>query len=40
VYDPAENISLDLFSRNRRIAMDDEFISFLENEQEIDFRIN
>ena len=40
VFDPAENISLDLFSRNRRVAIDDEFIKFLENEQEIDYRIN
>lgn len=40
VVDPAENISLDMFSRSRRVALNDDFIHFLENTEQIDYRIN
>ena len=39
VYDPAENISVDLFSRSHRIALADELIDFLTHNQEIEFKL-
>jgi DNA polymerase-3 subunit alpha len=39
VYDPAENISVDFFSRSHRIALADEFIDFLTHNQEIEFKL-
>ncbi|HLO59088.1 MAG TPA: DNA polymerase III subunit alpha [Bacteroidales bacterium] len=39
VYDPAENISVDLFSRSHRISLDDELISYLEGNHEIEFKL-
>jgi DNA polymerase-3 subunit alpha len=39
VYDPAENISVDLFSRSHRISLDDELIGFLNSNREIEFKL-
>jgi DNA polymerase-3 subunit alpha len=40
VIDLTENIQLDMFSRKRRINLDDDFVDFLESKEEIEFRIN
>jgi DNA polymerase-3 subunit alpha len=39
VYDQAENINVDLFSRSHRIALADELIDFLSLNQEIEFKL-
>jgi len=39
VYDPAENIGVDLFSRSQRIALTDELIDFLTNKNELEFKL-
>jgi DNA polymerase-3 subunit alpha len=39
VYDTTENISIDLFSRSHRISLDDELISYLEGNHEIEFKL-
>ncbi len=39
VYDPAENISVDLFSRSHRINLDNDLIDFLTEEPEIEFKL-
>jgi DNA polymerase-3 subunit alpha len=40
VVDPTENIQLHMFSRKKRVNLDDEFVEFLESREEIVFRIN
>jgi DNA polymerase-3 subunit alpha len=40
VIDLTENIQLDMFSRKKRINLDDDFVDFLESKEEIEFRIN
>jgi DNA polymerase-3 subunit alpha len=40
VIDLTENIQLDMFSRKKRINLDDDFVEFLESKEEIEFRIN
>jgi DNA polymerase-3 subunit alpha len=39
VYDPADNISVDLFCRTQRIVLSDELIGFLELTPEIEFKL-
>lgn len=39
VTDPAENISVDMFSRSQRIALTDELIHFLNQHHEIEFKL-
>ncbi len=39
VFDPAENISVDFFSRSHRITLADELIEFLNNNHEIEFKL-
>lgn len=39
VYDPVENVSVDLFSRSHRISLPDEFLTFLAENNEIDFKL-
>lgn len=40
IIDRTENISLELFSRNQRIDLTEEFISYLQNSREIEFKLN
>ena len=40
VYDPETNRSIQLFSRNTKIAMDNALINFFDEHPEIVFRIN
>jgi DNA polymerase-3 subunit alpha len=39
VYDPDENISVDMFSRSHRIVLTDELIDFLSHSSEIEFKL-
>jgi len=39
VYDPSENVSVDLFCRSQRIALTDELITFLTSADEIEFKL-
>jgi DNA polymerase-3 subunit alpha len=39
VYDPADNVSVDLFCRSQRIALSDELVHFLSNTGEIEFKL-
>jgi DNA polymerase-3 subunit alpha len=39
VYDPAENVSVDMFSRSQRILLSDELVDFLSNNLEIEFKL-
>ncbi len=39
VIDPAQNISVDMFSRTQRIAVSDELVEFLSNSNEIEFKL-
>jgi len=40
VVDMMENIQLNMFSRKKRVNLDDDFVEFLESREEIEFRIN
>lgn len=39
VYDPDENVGVDLFCRSQRIALTDELIDFLTNKNELEFKL-
>ncbi len=39
VYDPAENVSIDLFCRSQRVVLSDELISFLTQTSEMEFKL-
>ncbi len=39
VYDPAENVSVDLFCRSQRVVLSDELISFLTQSSEMEFKL-
>jgi hypothetical protein len=39
VFDPAENISVDMFCRSQRIILSDELIGFLNRTPEIEFKL-
>ena len=39
VYDPADNVSIDLFSRSQRIVLSDELISFLTQSSDMEFKL-
>ncbi len=39
IYDPGENISVDMFSRSQHIALTDELIDFLKTNHEIEFKL-
>jgi DNA polymerase III subunit alpha len=39
VYDPVENINLDFFNRSHRVNLADDFIGFLNQYQEIEFKL-
>ena len=39
VYDPEENVSVDMFCRSQRIVLGDELISFLSRSSEIEFKL-
>lgn len=40
VHDVEENIHVEMFSRSKRIQIDDELIKYLEDQPEIDFKLN
>jgi len=40
VFDKTENITVDLFSRTQRITLSDELMNYLENCEDVDFRLN
>jgi len=40
VYDPVENVSVDMFCRSQRINLSDEFIGFLTRTAEIEFKLS
>jgi DNA polymerase-3 subunit alpha len=40
LYDPAENIAVDMFSRSQHIALTDELIDFLTANHEIEFKLS
>ncbi len=39
VYDPSENVSVDLFCRSQRVVLSDELISFLTQTSEMEFKL-
>jgi hypothetical protein len=39
LYDPSENISVDLFSRSQHIELTDELLKFLSASHEIEFKL-
>jgi DNA polymerase-3 subunit alpha len=39
VYDPAENVSVDLFCRSQRVVLSDELISFLTQSADMEFKL-
>jgi DNA polymerase III subunit alpha len=39
VYDPAENVSIDLFCRTHRVNLDDELIAFLSHNHDIELKL-
>jgi hypothetical protein len=39
VYDPVDNVSIDLFCRSQRIVLSDELISFLTQSSEMEFKL-
>jgi DNA polymerase-3 subunit alpha len=39
VYDPADNIGIDMFCRTQRIGLSDEFMEFLTHKNEIEFKL-
>ncbi|MBN2348575.1 MAG: DNA polymerase III subunit alpha [Bacteroidales bacterium] len=40
IYDKSEGISIEMFSRNRRIALTDQLVDFLKRTPELDFKLN
>ena len=40
VHDREDNIYIEMFSRTKRIHIDDELIQFLQEQPEIDFKLN
>jgi DNA polymerase-3 subunit alpha len=40
VHDREENIYIEMFSRTKRILIDDELIKYLQEQPEIDFKLN
>ena len=40
IIDRSENITIDMFSRNQRIDLSEDFISYLQNREDIEFRLN
>jgi DNA polymerase-3 subunit alpha len=40
VIDRSENITIELFSRTQRIQLSEELITYLEGQEDIDFRLN
>ena len=40
IYDPAENLKLEMFSRNYRINLTEKFVDYLESNPDIQFQIN
>ena len=40
VHDREDNLYIQMFSRNRRIEISDQLISFLQDQPEIDFKLN
>jgi DNA polymerase-3 subunit alpha len=40
IYDVEENINIEMFSRNQRVSVSDELLSYLASRPEIDFRLN
>ena len=40
VYDPENNMQIDMFSRNTKINFSDSFLQFFEGEMDISYRIN
>jgi len=40
IYDPGENLKLEMFSRNQKISLSEEMIDFLENSPEIQFKVS
>ena len=40
VYNPEDKISIEMFSRNRKITLSDQFIHFLEENSDIEFTVN
>ena len=39
VYDPVDNVSIDLFCRSQRVVLSDELISFLAQSSEMEFKL-
>jgi DNA polymerase-3 subunit alpha len=39
VYDPVDNVSIDLFCRSQRVVLSDELISFLTQSSEMEFKL-
>jgi DNA polymerase III subunit alpha len=39
IYDPSENLSVEMFSRYKKIALSDELLNFLANNRELDFKL-
>jgi DNA polymerase-3 subunit alpha len=40
IYDAEENINIEMFSRNQRISVSDELLSYLGSRSDIEFRLN
>jgi len=40
IWDNEENIYVEMFSRNKRVALSEQFIHFLESKPEIDYKVN
>ena len=40
IYDKSEGLSVEMFSRNRRIALTDQLVDFLKSTPELDFKLN
>ena len=38
VYDPESNVNVNLFSRNRQVMLTDDFINYLKDNPEFEFR--
>jgi DNA polymerase-3 subunit alpha len=38
VYDPESNVNVNLFSRNRQVMLSDDFINYLKDNPEFEFR--
>jgi DNA polymerase-3 subunit alpha len=40
IYDAEENINIEMFSRNQRVGVSDELLSYLASRPDIEFRLN